>query len=81
MLLSSLQDGQRAVSIDAMLYKPCSLGRTLNMGRPMIYEYLDKLRNAGLITLNRTAGLDMVYIGENIQAEDVLRNYYRQASE
>ena len=80
-LLNSLQEGQRAVSIDDMLYKPCSLGRALNMGRPMAYEYLDKLRNAGLITLNRTAGLDMVYIDENIKAEDILRNYYRQASE
>ena len=60
-LLGSLMEGQHAVSVDDLLYKPCSIGKTLNMGRPMLYEYLDKLRNVKMITLNRTAGLDMVY--------------------
>ena len=47
------------------------------MGRPMLYEYLDKLRNAKMITLNRTAGLDMVYVPEDLRQVDILREYYR----
>lgn len=76
-LLGSLEKGQHAVSVDDLLYNPCSIGKTLNMGRPMLYEYLDKLRNARLLTLNRTAGLDMVYVPESLQQVDILRDYYR----
>lgn len=76
-LLGSLVEEQHAVSIDDLLYKPCSVGKTLNMGRPMLYEYLDKLRNAKMITLNRTAGLDMVYVPKGLRQVDILRNYYR----
>lgn len=76
-LLGGLREGQHAVSVDDLLYKPCSVGKTLNMGRPMLYEYLDKLRNAKMITLNRTAGLDMVYVPENLRQVDILKDYYR----
>lgn len=76
-LLGSLGEGQHAVSVDDLLYKPCSIGKTLNMGRTMLYEYLDKLRNVKLITLNRTAGLDMVYVPEDLHKVDILRDYYR----
>lgn len=76
-LLGSLMEGQHAVSVDDLLYKPCSIGKTLNMGRPMLYEYLDKLRNVKMITLNRTAGLDMVYVPEDLRQVDILREYYR----
>ena len=76
-LLCALEDGQRAISVDDLLYKPCSVGRTLNMGRAMLYEYLDKLRNAKLIALNRTAGLDMVYVADGLQPVDILRDYYQ----
>lgn len=76
-LLGSLEKERHAVSVDDLLYKPCSIGKTLNMGRPMLYEYLDKLRNSEMITLNRTAGLDMVYVPENLCQADIIREYYR----
>lgn len=76
-LLGSLEPEQNAISVDDLLYKPCAVGRTFNMGRSLLYEYLDKLRSAKLITLNRTAGLDMVYVPEQLTQTDILREYYQ----
>ena len=75
-LLETLGPEQNGISVDDLLYKPSSVGKTLNMGRSLLYEYLDRLRNAKLITLNRTAGLDMVYVPETLKPVDVLRDYY-----
>lgn len=76
-LLETLRPEQNGISVDDLLYKPSSVGKTLNMGRSLLYEYLDRLRNAKLITLNRTAGLDMVYVPETLKPVDVLRDYYQ----
>jgi hypothetical protein len=53
-ILSSLEAGKRSISVDELLGKPNSVGRTFNMGRPMLYDYLDLLRNADCLSLNRT---------------------------
>ena len=76
-LLGTIEPGQNGISVDDLLYKPGSVGRALSMGRSLLYEYLDRLRNAKLLTLNRTAGLDMVYVPETIKPVDVLRDYYQ----
>lgn len=39
-------------------------------------EYLDKLEEEGYITLNRTAGLDMIYMENNITLEQIMEKYY-----
>ena len=36
-------------------------GKVLNLNRIAVNEYLDLLQNAGYITVNRTAGLDIIY--------------------
>ncbi len=76
-LLGVVEPGQNSISVDDLLTKPGSVGRILNMGRSLLYEYLDKLRNAKLLTLNRTAGLDMVYIPNTLEPVDVLLQYYQ----
>ena len=39
--------------------------------------YLDKLAADEYITVNRTAGLDMVYSLRNMSAQDVISAYYK----
>lgn len=39
-----------------------SPGRILNLKRMALNEYLDHLEGQGYLTVNRTAGLDMVYL-------------------
>ena len=50
----------------------------LNLDRNLLNEYLDQLKQDGYITINRTAGLDMVYLNDNITPADVLKAYYNQ---
>ncbi len=47
-----------------------------NLSVVNINSILDKLDNAGLIRVNRTAGLDMVYINEKRRAVEIVREYY-----
>ena len=44
-----------------------------------INEYLDRLRQEGFIELNRTAGLDMVYISKKLSPAEILEIYYTQS--
>ena len=37
-------------------------GKNLNLKRMALNEYLDHLEGQGYLTVNRTAGLDMVYL-------------------
>lgn len=66
------------VSINALLNDENNIGKVLNLSRPMINEYLDQLRLKGYININRTAGLDMVYITTDMSAEAVMEKYYSQ---
>lgn len=68
------------VSINALLNNENNIGKVLNLSRPMINEYLDQLRLKGYININRTAGLDMVYITTDMSAEAVMEKYYSQES-
>ena len=45
----------------------------------MINEYLDRLRQEGYVEINRTAGLDMVYLAKDVTPVEVLEIYYRQS--
>ena len=47
----------------------------------MINEYLDQLRAIDLITINRTAGLDMVYVSTEKSVVDIMREYYEKSQE
>jgi hypothetical protein len=44
----------------------------------LINEYLDQLRASGYITLNRTAGLDMVYVNTERTPQGIMREYYEK---
>lgn len=66
------------VSIDDLINKENNIGRILNFSRPIINEYLDQLRLKGYIDINRTAGLDMVYFKGELNAKQILIDYYTQ---
>lgn len=75
-LVKNLVDGKNSVSISELLNAPSNIGKVFNLNRIKVNEYLDQLRAAGYITVNRTAGLDMVYLNSDYKAEDILKEYY-----
>ena len=53
------------------------MGCIFNLNRVELNFYLDKLAADEYITVNRTAGLDMVYSLRNMSAQDVISAYYK----
>ncbi len=66
----------KGMSIEELLRIEKGPGKILNMKRTGLVEILEKLEAAGKITMNRTAGLDMVYLPEKVKEEKILENYY-----
>lgn len=75
-LLDNLEEGKESVSIESLVNDVNNIGKVFNLDRVLINEYLDQLRVSGYITLNRTAGLDMVYINAAQTPENIMREYY-----
>jgi len=57
-------------------------GKILNMNRIAVNSFLDILHNRKYITVNRTAGLDIVYPNscQTMSSTDVLQEYYGRSS-
>jgi hypothetical protein len=77
-IIKRMQQGTTTVSIDDLLYAEMNIGKVFNLNRELINEYLDQLRAAGYISINRTAGLDMVYIEKKLSPAEVLELYYTE---
>ncbi len=76
-ILQILNDQKKSISVNDLLITPNGPGKILHLRKQMIYDYLDSLRNRGYLTINRTAGLDMVYIDHDIQKENILLKAYQ----
>lgn len=75
-IVHNLSEGKRSVSIDELLTAPNNIGRVFNLSRMAINNYLDQLRLSGYLTINRTAGLDMVYIETEMTPREIMAEYY-----
>lgn len=73
-------DGAESISIENILTDKCNAGKVLNLDRNLLNEYLDLLKNAGYIGINRTAGLNQIY-PKKYSKQDVLKEYYEQLME
>ena len=65
------------VSIEEAVHGENGLANIYNLTSVMANDYVDRLDAAGYIHVNRTAGLDMIYLVKKIKALDVLENYYK----
>ncbi len=73
-------NGAESISIENILNDKCNAGKVLNLDRNLLNEYLDLLKNAGYIGINRTAGLNQVY-PKKCSKQEVLKEYYGQLME
>lgn len=74
-----LFEGKASVSIEDLLIAPNNIGRVFNLNRVAINEFLDQLRISGYLTINRTAGLDMVYVDTARKPQNIMCEYYEKA--
>ena len=47
-----------------------------NLDKNMYLQYLEEMRNAGLITINKAAGLNTVYFEKNLTIEEVFQEFF-----
>lgn len=77
-LLPDCVSKENAVSIDDLLVGEGSPGRILNLKRTGLIEKLEELETQGILQMNRTAGLDMVYLNEEKKKEDIIKEYFQK---
>lgn len=68
--------GATSTTIDKLIEEDCNVGKVFNLDRNILNEYLDELEDCGFIKINRTAGLNTVYINE-INTKDILEEYFK----
>lgn len=68
-----------SAEIDELLNSPLSPGKILNLKRVAFNEYIDSLAMQDYLTVNRTAGLDMVYMKTAMTPEEIVARYYQIA--
>ena len=76
----NLTDKEReSVSIENLLSAPDSPGRIFGLDRITLNDNLDTLEERGYIHIDRTAGLDTVYITENApdSADKIMQIHYK----
>lgn len=73
-----MEEGKKSISIGSLINAPNNIGKVFNLDRVLVNEYLDQLRVSGYITLNRTAGLDMVYINTDRTPHEIMCEYYEK---
>ncbi|MDE5780070.1 MAG: DUF4007 family protein [Lachnospiraceae bacterium] len=66
----------RELNIKNIIEDENSPGRLMHLGRIEVNHYLDILEEEDIITVNRTAGLDMVYEKKKVDSLEILRQYY-----
>ena len=75
-LISERLSEEKILQIDTVVSADNMAGKILNLSRVAINDYLDMLQNAGYITVNRTAGLDVIYPDNLISPIEVAIKHY-----
>ena len=63
-------------NIEDILNNECNVGSIFNLDRNLLNEYLDELEKSQYISVNRTAGLNTIYIDKSLSLNKILNMYY-----
>lgn len=74
-------NGSNEIKISKLESDPCNIGKVFNLDSMAIASYLDKLQNMGLIKVNRTAGLDLIYLDTAWTFRECVEEYYRSIND
>lgn len=76
-IICLLLDDRNNISIDELLKEENSPAKLLNMDKNLINEYLDEMKKNDLIIINRTAGLNMVYLKKKLSLNEIAEEYFK----
>ena len=76
-IICLLLDDRDNITIDELLKEENSPAKLLNMDKHLINEYLDEMKKNDLIIINRTAGLNMVYLKKKLSLNEIAEEYFK----
>lgn len=68
----------KAISIDNLLIDENNVGKVFNLDKNTLNYVLDELEYDNLIKINRTAGLNTVYINDDISLKDIIIRHFEE---
>lgn len=68
--------GAKEISLNELLTAPCNIGKTFNLDAISMLDVLYQVERIGKIKINRTAGLDVIHILEDLTFQDCVDAYY-----
>lgn len=68
--------GRESISLEKLLHEPGNAGRVFHLNAYRLNTYLDELQAEGVLEIQRTAGLNMVYPKAGRTTLDVATDYY-----
>lgn len=77
----SAKNNSREIKIAKLESDPCNIGKIFNLDALTIATYLDKLQNMGYISVNRTAGLDIIVMRTEMNFIQCVQEYYRSIND
>ena len=68
--------GKKEISLNELLTAPCNIGKVFNLDSITMLDVLYRIEKLGLIRINRTAGLDVITIQEELSFLDCVERFY-----
>lgn len=75
-LMEQLIQDREYISIDDLIKLENGPSKLLNLDKNLINDYLDDMKKNELITINRTAGLNMVYLRKKLSISEIFEEYF-----
>ncbi len=68
--------GVKEISLNELLTAPCNIGKTFNLDAITMLDVLYKVERLNKIKINRTSGLDVIRILDDLEFQDCVDAYY-----
>lgn len=73
--------GKKEIPLNELLTAPCNIGRVFNLDSIGMLDVLYRIERMGELKVNRTAGLDVVFLNNDYSFIDCVERYYQSINE
>ena len=73
--------GHKEITLNELLTAPCNIGKVFNLDSITMLDVLYRIEKIGLIKINRTAGLDVITLQEELSFLESVRRFYASIDE
>ena len=80
-LLSCLDEDEmkNGINIDYLINKENSPSRIFKLDKNLLYLYLNDMRQSEIVTINKTAGLNMLYLQQIKSEKEIFEDFFKEA--